>query len=395
MRNQDIEPFPLYAGPAALGLSTEEYLAGLPCVKAYLGGFPPEVDAKTDFEWGLRFLARYTQTVSTFNIYRTFVERLLLWSWIFLRKPARALNRNEFNQFVTFCKKPPSSWVGTSRSPRFIESERAWSYSGEWRPFVAQNKVGKQTEYQPLTSTIRQIQSICSSFYNFLHEKNATGVNPTVAPRLRSARSEKYDHPPRHSLSEEQLSRVLRVLVHRAECDPTEERVLFIVAATVYLCLKATDLAKSDHYVPSLDNFVFDTGKWWLILDCPRSLPRKIEVSTTFLPYLKRYRASLGLTELAEKIEHVPLLETSRGRPGLSARQISDIVRAAFKNVFCELSKAGESDADEWRFLLTSNLSSLRYSGAIKDAQSRKPAELQRHLGSTSLSYVYGRYYRT
>ncbi|HFP6616304.1 MULTISPECIES: integrase [Stutzerimonas] len=386
------EPHPLFAGPESTTLDFERYYARYPCVAAYLKSFSAEFEVEKDFKWGLHFLALRNSAPGTFGIYRTFVERLLLWSWIFAEKSALTLNRNEFGQFVSFCKEPPRSWVGAAPSVRFVQNDSNWGFNEAWRPFDIRSQPESPT-YKPFTGTVRQILSICSSFYNFLHAEDAVAVNPVVASRLQNGSAEKADHPARRFLNSEQLSSVMQVLERRAAGDASGERGLFIVAATVFLCLRASDLAAFGEHCPSMNCFTFEEDSWWLVLNIPGTPLQRLAVNPKFLPYLIRYRKSRGLSALPEHDDGTPLLETSHGRPGLSVRQIRDVAQAALRQVHADIT-LGEKGGNHWDILLGSSLRVLRDSGARISAQSRKPAELQRDLRITSLAYTYGRYYR-
>ncbi len=230
-----------------------------PASQPISGVFWPSLTLRRILNGGLRFLALHNRAAGTYGIYRTFVERLLLWSWIFAGKSALTLNRNEFEQFVGFCKRPPRPWVGVAPSARFTQSDGNWTFNEGWRPFNIRSQPESKS-YRPFTGTLRQIQSICSSFYNFLHAEDAAAVNPVVASRLQSGSADKADHPARRFLTSGQLFRVMQILEIRATGDPAGERALFIVAATVFLCLRATDLAASGEYWPSMDCFSFEDG---------------------------------------------------------------------------------------------------------------------------------------
>ncbi|MBC8649327.1 integrase [Pseudomonas sp. MTM4] len=373
-------------------LDLKQYYACYPCVAAYLKSFSTELDVEKDFACGLHFLALHNRAAGTFGIYRTFVERLLLWSWIFADKSALTLNRYEFGQFVNFCKRPPRPWVGAAPSARFIQNDGNWKFNEGWRPFNIRSQPESES-YKPFTGTVRQIQSICSSFYNFLHAEGAAAVNPVVASRLQSGSADKADHPARRFLSSDQLSRVMQILECRASGDPAGERALFIVAATVFLCLRATDFAAIGDYWPSMNCFLFEDGTWWLVLDIPGTQPQRLAVNSKFLPYLKRYRKSRGLSPLPGLDDGVPLLETSHGRPGLSVRRIREVVRAALTQVHADITLE-EENGDHWEVLLSSNPRLLRDSGAKSSAQTRVPAKLKQDLRITSLAYTYGRYYQ-
>lgn len=79
----------------------------------------------------------YRGSQGTFNSYRREVERLLHWSWIIARKNLKDLKRNDVEAFIRYCHKPPKSWIGIKKAPRFIEKEGLRIPNTEWRPFVA------------------------------------------------------------------------------------------------------------------------------------------------------------------------------------------------------------------------------------------------------------------
>ena len=57
------------------------YEADRPYITEYLARFQDRFDARADYEAVLKFLKSHADTVTTFNNYRTQVERLLLWAW--------------------------------------------------------------------------------------------------------------------------------------------------------------------------------------------------------------------------------------------------------------------------------------------------------------------------
>ena len=61
----------------------------------------------------------YAGNQSTFNSFRTHVERLLLWALIVARKPLLDLRRSDAEQFMEFCLNPPADWVGPMIKSRF------------------------------------------------------------------------------------------------------------------------------------------------------------------------------------------------------------------------------------------------------------------------------------
>ena len=391
MLTEDLEPRPVFAGPDSLGLSDEQFSARYPCVVEYLRRFPPSIDAQNDARWGRLFLARHSRIDGTFNSYRTVVERLLLWSWIIAGKSALTLNRNDFGQLCSFCQKPPEKWIRAGRVVRFVDTDAGWIQNERWRPFDATGQPDSQ-DCKPFTGTLRQVQSISSSFYNFLHAEDAVAVNPVVMSRSKNGRELKTAILSRQTLNAKQASQVIASLERLAVNDPSQERALFIVAATFFMLLRGTDLAQTGSYYPRMNCFVRENGEWWFIIDRPDAPPEKLWVPPHFLPYLERYRVSRGLPPLPGCDEDVPILENQRRGSGVCERHIREIVRNALKDVHAEIIER-EGYSSDWNVLASSSLRFIKHSGARVAAQTCSPLELQRGLRSDSLPHTYARYF--
>jgi hypothetical protein len=193
-------------------------------------------------------------------------------------------------------------------------------------------------------------------------------------------------------IGSELVNLILRHLELDATRHPEGERALFIVAAALYLYLRPSDLATIKGAYPTMDDFHFDGARWSLVLEA-RVPPIKVPVDSDFLKYLSRYRSSRGLSPLPIPGSAEPLLEAANGRPGLSNRRIREIVQATMNEVLQKLRAAGHDGAD-MAALSAVSLRWLRNSGAKQQSKDKSPSTLQKQLGSVSLSYVYGRYYR-
>ncbi|WP_455828309.1 integrase [Pseudomonas capeferrum] len=400
MPDQFRAPEPLFGTPESMTWQEDYYFRTYPSVRSYLYEFPGQVEAPRDFRSARYFLSMHSKSQGTFGNYRGFIERLLLWSWIYLEKSAMRLNCQEFSQFITFCEEPSSDWVGDVPRARFLATDELWSVNPDWRPMherLQSRSWSSEAEYETdksirLTSTLRQLRSICSSFYNFLHREGLALANPVVAARHSDARGVSADHPTRLVIGLELVNLILRHLELNATRHPEGERALFIVATALYLYLRPSDLAKTRGAYPTMDDFHFDGTRWWLVLEA-RVPPIKVPVDSDFLEYLSRYRSSRGLSPLPILGEAEPLLETTNGRPGLSHRRIKEIVQAAMSEVVQKLRAEGHDGAD-LAALSAVSLRWLRNSGAKQKSQDKSPSTLQKQLGSVSLAYVYGRYYR-
>lgn len=391
---------PLFGGPESMTWQEDYYFKAYPSVHAYLHSFSGQVDASRDFRCARSFLSMHNKAQGTFGNYRGFIERLLLWCWNYLEKSALELKRHEFLEFIEFCKDPPSSWVGDVPRPRFMAIDEIWSVNPDWRPMhdrLQSRSWGSEDEYKTdkhirFTSTIRQLRSVCSSFYNFLHREDLAPANPVVAVRHQDVRGVYVDHPTRMIIGTEHVNLILRHLKMNAAGNTDGERALFIVAAALYLYLRPSDLATVNGICPTMDGFHFDGQRWWFVLES-RVPVIKILVDDDFVEYLVRYRISRGLPPLPTPGSVEPLLETVHRRPGLSSRRIKEIVQEAMAEVLQQLRADGYSGSD-LSVLSAVSLRWFRNSGAKQKSQEKSPSTLQKQLGSVSSAYVYGRYYR-
>lgn len=80
---------------------------------------------------------------------------------------------------------------------------------------------------------------------------------------------------------------------------------------------------------------------WWFKLDSCVHETTPTRVPLGLLPYLERYRLSRGLPPFPTDKEDVALLETSYGRPGLSARQIRELVNVFFALIADKMEASG------------------------------------------------------
>lgn len=378
---------PLLAGPESMLWSDDEYFRTYPSVRSYINLFQG-FDAATDFRSARLFLSQHNQTQGTFGNYRGFIERLLLWSWTYAEKASSVLTSQEFDQFLGFCEDPPSEWTTSAPRARFIDSGGEWIVNKSWRPMDMRTVKKIHTTHN---GTLRQVQSVCSSFFSFLHREGFSSANPIKGFRPQHGRPFSRGQPPRNLVDGDLLEVVLSELKRRASLSSDGERALFIVAAALYIYLRPSDLAIKDNQYPLMSVFTFDNGMWWFV-HLNRIPIQRIPVPPSFLPYLKRYRASRRLPPFPETDEGLPLLETIHGRPGLTIRQINGIVKAALNEVYRALSKTGFNESD-LQVIKSLSLRWFRDTGAMLDALIRSPTELQQSLGNNSPAYVYARYY--
>lgn len=378
---------PLLAGPESMVWSDDEYFRTYPSVRSYIGVFQG-FDAFKDLSSARLFLSQHNQSQGTFGNYRGFIERLLLWSWIYAGKASSVLTSQNFSQFLTFCENPPTDWLGCAPKARFVDDGGEWAVNENWRPMDTRSL---NKAYGSHNGSLRQVQSICSSFFSFLYREGLSAANPIKGFKPQHGRPFSRGQPPRKLVDRDLLEVVISELKRQASLSSDGERALFVIAAALYLYLRPSDLAIKNNKYPLMNVFSFDNGEWWFV-HFTRVPLQRIPVPSSFLPYLKRYRVSRGLPPLPETDEGLPLLETVHGRSGLCTRQINGIVKAALAEVHRDLSTTGFNEPDLQK-IKSLSLRWFRDTGAKLDALIRSPLDLQQGLGSVSPAYIYGRYY--
>ena len=209
-----------------------------------------------DFEMTRSFLQAYVGSMDTFNAYRRDIERLLHWCWHIAGKTLQQLKREDIEQFLLFCQKPPAAWIGISKTARFklVNGER--QANPNWRPFLvtiakSARKKGHEPDksaYSASNTAIKEIMAISSSFFQYLLIEEYVLSNPIALIRQKSRFVQKrQDHTKVRRLSNEQWNAILDTVTAMAEEHPQKhERTLFIISALYGMYLRISELAASD-----------------------------------------------------------------------------------------------------------------------------------------------------
>ncbi|MFJ6089087.1 antitoxin Xre/MbcA/ParS toxin-binding domain-containing protein [Pseudomonas chlororaphis] len=383
-----VAPQPLFGDIPSLSLPLERYFERFPSVKKFLDCFPKNLNCLQDFCWGREYLSR--QEHVNLN-YRSYVERLLLWSWVFQNKSVLELDRSAFDEFVKFHFSPPETWTGSAAYHRFTLNDGAMKPNPKWRPLYLTEGRTKNTDYIISQDSLTRVVSVCSGFFRFLISRNAISCNPAAnIAKLRVPVAQNTGLTTR-TLTIDQWDSVVRAAQLMADENPQNERTLFIICSIYYLMLKTSDL-EGRLECPMMNIFFEVDGEWWLKLPSASGLPSIISVDAAYLPFLTRYRLSRGLRPLPNPGESVPLLATRGGRPGLCKRQIQAVVKAVLVRAHREMFKAGRAEAECYA-LLVASADWLRQSGALHLSAKKKPLDLQRDYRCNRLGYLYTRFY--
>lgn len=385
-------------------------------VQDYLKSFDESCRAIDSYLVARSFLKSYAGNQSTFNSFRTHVERLLLWALIVARKPLLDLRRSDAEQFMEFCLNPPTNWVGPmikSRFKRIGGRKRRESddyvVNPDWRPFsttVAKRERKLATEtmndlvsgpYHMAQGSVAQVFAVCGSFFQHAMDEGLTESNPFRAIKQKSVYKQRNTSGvASRSLTELQWSFVLDTAEQMADEDPAHERTLFVLATLFAMYLRVSDLVGRENWRPTMGDLQRDTtGNWWFHVVGKGNKAAKISVRDEYINcYLVRYRRFLRLSPLPSPQEQTPLISTLKGRGGLSDRHVRTLLQAVFDRALQRMQSEDWTE-DEIDNLRSASLHWLRHTAATFDAPLRDMKDLQADLRHNSLSTTQNTYYNS
>lgn len=359
-------------------------------------------DQEKDYQHALNFLKSYRGSVGTFNSYRREIERLLHWSWLCANKTLSELKREDLEAFIGFCQKPPLTWIGIKKAPRFVDKDGGLrAPNSEWRPFVVtiskaahrQGKIPDPKNFKLSQGALKESFAILGSFFNFLLQEEYVYMNPVALIRQKSKFIRKYQGKPKiRRLTELQWQYVINTAEQMANNDPEmHERTLFIMSALYAMYLRISELAASERWIPSMHHFNRDhDDNWWFTTVGKGNKERQIAVSNSMLDALKRWRKHLELSTLPSPADGSPLLPKAKGMGAISSTTyIRSIVQQCFDAAIAALKKDGHIEDSE--SLLEASVHWLRHTG-ISDDVKHRPREHVRDDAGHSSSAITDKY---
>ncbi len=327
------------------------------CVQDYLQSLGIE-QCQREYALAREFLRNYTGSADTYTAYRREVERYLHWSWLIMRRPMAEIDRNHVREYLKFVNKPPVTWIALKNHPRFINTaDGDKTHNLEWRPFViriskAQRASGvepKKANYQISSKSLQALFACLSTFYTYLQQEEYLSVNPIQLIRQKNRYLQKAQQTKvTRKLSSLQWQFVIDTAEQLANSDPEHERTLFLLSAFYLLGLRISELSETPGRIPKMSSFAPDkNGLWWFSTVGKGNKYRDIAVPDQMLAALKRYRISLGLSQLPSRGEDTPLIHKRRGHHGLGPRQVRNIVQWCFDIAEQKLMARGEQEAAE------------------------------------------------
>jgi integrase/recombinase XerD len=325
----------------------------------------------------------------TFNAFRTETERFMLWIWLVKKTTINTLRRSDINKYIDFCMKPPVNWVGVSRPRHFIEVLGEQVENELWKPFRV-----KESDFSPRAkfikrkvsqATIERQFSVMSVFFNYLVEEDYCLGNPIPAVKKRCPYLINESEVPHiKRLSDDQWTQVVDILVKSANKNESYERNLFAIITLKSLYLRISEIASRNNWEPIMGHYFYDKEYLWLEVLGKGNKKRRVSVPSRYIPFLQRYRSYRGLSPMPVENEDTPLLSRTKGKAGLSIRQVTRIIEESFNLVVNELILKGmNQDAEE---IKSASSHWLRHTGASQDAETRPLRHLADDLGHRSMA---------
>lgn len=385
------------------------YESDRPYITEYLARFQDQFDARADYEAVQKFLRSHSDTATTFNNYRTQVERLLLWAWNKRGKRFVDFLRSDVEDYLTFCRQPDPTWISTSINSRSELRDGLYEPNPDWRPFsmrtkkatakvaMENNRDVPPPEFRMADSSLQQVYSVMNSLFGYCAADRIMEMNPCVLIRrdLRKKKSKELVLPTQKALSKLQWDCLLETAELMAKESPQSgERTLFCIVMLFGCYLRVSDLVGNGEWKPAMGSFVRDRGAWWYHVVGKGNVYAKIAVKPDCIEYLVRYRRTRGLPDYPAPNDDEPLLRTVHGRPGMKGRQLRDDVQAVLDRTVEIMKSEGFQDY-EITELRSASLHSLRHTGATFDAPYRNPKHLQADLRHKSLATTQNTYYHS
>lgn len=354
----------------------------------------PSSDCLADFRRCLQFLRSYTGSLGTFNSYRRETERLLQWCWLIKKSFLADLKRDDIEQYIRFCQNPPLTWISLKKVARFIDKDGLRQPNPEWRPFVVTlSKAARQDGKLPLAEhftlsqgAIQEIFAILSTLFNFLIAEEYVTANPVALIRQKSKFIRKQQHnAPVRRLSQCQWDAVMQAAETMAAENPElHERTCFMLSLLFGMYLRISELAASDRWVPTMNDFAKDShGSWWFTTVGKGNKERQVAVSDAMLQSLCRWRRFLGLPPLPSPADNSPLIPRMRGNGPMSdTAPIRRLIQQCFDRAAEQLRR--QNRVEEADNLAVATVHWLRHTGISEDVKTRPREHVRDDAGHSS-----------
>jgi integrase/recombinase XerD len=330
-------------------------------------GRQAQIAATHDLDALRAWLARFTDTKTTFENYRKEVERLMLWSIVQLGKPLSSLTHEDLLVYQHFLADPQPStvWVagGGRKHPRT---------NARWRPF-----------HGPLAaSSQRQAMLILNVMFAWLVQAGYLAGNPLSLSRQRARKA-----PPRITrYLEPELWQEVKTYIESMPRETPRERfhhgrVRWLITLLYLGGLRITEVSANTMGQFFSRRDAAGLERRWLEVtgkgDRTRLVPATAEMMAELIPY----RRAHDLSALPLPCDDTPLvLPVGVARKPLTRAALHKIVKEVFAGAAISLRAGGDSNEARANRLEQASAHWLRHSAGSHMAD---PQYERREFGSS------------
>lgn len=286
------------------------------------------------YHYAKDYLSKF-RNKNSFDNYRKYIERLMLWTFHIKHKPVHLLTQIDLHEFFEFCKSPPDTWVRTAFERRFVRVHSgvigmAFAVrrpNPDWKPFWININSGSEeggVAYHASNETSYGQYTSVRSFYGFLLSKGLVDSNPLVNhDAFASYTMSKRSAPKKRRGISEQLFQIVVGACLSIYKGLQLYRMLFILYTINELSLSWCDFRACRENLTMGDFTTGHTGEWNLkILRANGEvalIPVAISyIDNVFLPY-KELLLGMGLRDL----DSYPVFCALNGRSSISESTVT------------------------------------------------------------------------
>lgn len=394
-------PFPCFLGTEEiLQLNPDDLELESSHVKSRLNACASESRPLESYALVKSFLLAHA--VSTrYGIYRSAIERLLLWCLLVVKKPIAVLSEYDIRSFMDFCLYPPDSWVAPRPEKRLMRGSTKRSckllvVNPEWRPFrpsAKKNEMLAETSKISTPPSLAAAMSVVNQFYLFLNAEDVITVNPAWDMHGSKQYTPLHaNHEGKKSFSKSEWEIFVLTAESMADSDPEFERKLFLLMTVYYLNLRPKDIQDLGSLILMDSLSEKADGTYRLNVPLMPELGRIIIPSEYVERYVTRFRSYLGTYMTPLCADTTPIISTRSGRAGISDRHANVIFKSVCKQVIASMELSGVAVPDDSAFRVASLLW-VRETSLTRLAEFMPFDDFFAMMRDTTMDSVYARFY--
>ncbi|MHC2148934.1 hypothetical protein [Pseudomonas sp. 210_17 TE3656] len=394
-------PFPCFFGiEEILQLNADDVTLESAHILIRLQECAPESRPFDSYALAKKFLQ--ANAVSTrYSVFRSAVERLLLWCLLVVKKPVAEFDEVDIRCFMDFCLFPPDSWVASRPEKRLMRvstkrNSRALTINPSWRPFRPSANKAEILYGDMKVSTppsLAAVMAVINQFYLFLYSEDVISVNP--AAQIHSSRQYASVHTPNEKMKifeRHEWNIFVSTAELLADGDPAFERKLFLMMTVYYLHLQPGEIDSFGSQILMKSLFQRADGTYGLDVALHPELKPIIIPSEYVERWVSRFRFYLGTHLIPLCRDPTPIISTQSGRGGISSRHANLIFKSVCCQVRANLEIRGVMVPDDSVFR-KATLLWVRETSLMRLAESMPFDEFYPTIRGTTVDTIFARFY--